>query len=115
VPSPASSGFTEDSVIEVEDIGKGEERETVPDEAEEEEEEAAVEEKGKEEKDGTIGTPSTACICVCICICDGVSVCVRAISLTLVSYAALTDFSIISRRRPSMLKRCRALLALPPC
>jgi hypothetical protein len=56
-------------VIEVEGIGKGEERETLPDEAEEEEEEAVVEEKGKEEKDGTIDTPSKACVCGCICGC----------------------------------------------
>jgi hypothetical protein len=56
-------------VIEVEGIGKGEEREILPDEAEEEVEEAVVEEKGKEEKDGTIGTPSKACVCGCICGC----------------------------------------------
>ena len=121
VPSPASSGFTEASlVIGVESTGKGEERES-------DEEEAVLEEKGKEENDGTAGTPSTDCVCpcpcpcpcgcgcVCICPCVSVSVCVSPISLTFVSYAALTDLSIISNRRPSMLRRCRALLALPPC
>ena len=121
VPSPASSDFTEDSlVIGVESTGKGEERES-------DEEEAVLEEKGKEENDGTAGTPSTDCVCpcpcpcpcgcgcVCICPCVSVSVCVSPISLTFVSYAALTDLSIISNSRPSMLRRCRALLALPPC
>ena len=104
MPIPSFSGLTDGSVM-VDAVGTAIEGAEV---------EVEVEEKGKDENDGTVVAPSTACACVCPCVCVCVSVCVSAISLTLVSYAALTDLSIISRRRPSMLRRCSALLALPP-
>ena len=108
MPIPSFSGLTDGSVM-VDAVGTAIEGAEV---------EVEVEEKGKDENDGTVVAPSTVCACVCpcvcACVCVCVSVCVSAISLTLVSYAALTDLSIISRRRPSMLRRCSALLALPP-